>query len=96
MHDQPTYGPGLSLPDPNARRQSDVLRLLLNEYPALLSVEEVVAELTEPGVDGFDERDGYMRAIDGLTRSGLLHRHGDFVWPSRAGTSARVLREGES
>jgi hypothetical protein len=95
MHDEPTYGPGWSLPDPDARRQSEVLRLLLNEYPALLSVEEVVAELTEPGADGFDEHDGFVRAVDGLTRSGLLHRHDDFEWPSRAGKSARVLARGE-
>ncbi len=87
MHDEPTCGPDGRPVDKDAQRQNDVLRHLLNEYPAVFSVDELTAELTEPG-DGFSARDGVSRAVGHLTQCGLLHRHGSFVWPTRAAKAA--------
>lgn len=93
MHDEPTCGPDTRPVDKDAQRQNDVLRHLLNEYPAVFSVDELTAELTEPG-DGFSARDGVARAIGHLAQRGLLHRHASFVWPARAAKAALVLDEG--
>ncbi len=93
MHDQPTCGPVLPPIESEPRRENDVLRHLLNAYPAAFSVDEVVAELTDPD-DGVSERDDVLRAIRDLTRSRLLHQHGPFVWPARAAKAALVLDEG--
>jgi len=92
MHDQPTCGPELSPVNTDDRNRNDVLQHLLFEYPTPFSVDELIAELTSPGEDGFGERDGYLNAIRDLRRAGLLHQHGEFVWPSRAAKSAWVLK----
>lgn len=63
--------------------QAALLHSLLNAYPAQLSVEEAVREMTlDP--DDFAERDGVQRAIRDLSQAGLLCRQGRFVMPTRA------------
>lgn len=94
MHDELTCGSGRSPAKLEAQHQNDVLRHLLDDYPAVFSVDEVVSELTSPGNVAGSEREGFQRAIDDLTRRGLLHQHASFVWPSRAAKSALVLDEG--
>ncbi len=92
MHDQPTCGPVLSPVELDDRNRNDVLQHLLFEYPTPFSVDELIAELTSPGEEGFGERDGFLIAIRDLRRAGLLHQHGEFVWPTRAAKSAWVLK----
>lgn len=53
-----------------------VLGLLFNDRSWPWSVEEVARELGRPA----EAED----AIGRLTGSGLIHRHGDFVFPTRA------------
>lgn len=54
--------------------QAAVLGLLLQVYPAPLTIGEVVLHLaTDP--DDFGQRDDVERAVRDLIRAGLLHRH---------------------
>jgi len=67
----------------DARLEAVLLRRVLDLHPARITVEELVRDLT--GVeDDFAARDSIERAIDGLTRSGLLHPVADgFLTPTR-------------
>ena len=60
-----------------------VFDLLLEHHPALLSVEEVIREMTDRP-DEFAVRDTVDNAIRDLVGAGLLHRHGPFVSATRA------------
>jgi hypothetical protein len=80
------------------RRASDeeqaeqaVLALLLDVHPALLSVDEVVRELTDRP-DDFAPRDRVNNAVRDLVAAGLVHRHGAFVFASRAAVRFEELR----
>jgi hypothetical protein len=63
--------------------QAVVLRQALTLHPAQLTVEELVLEIAADPAD-FATRDAIVRAVRDLARSGLLHRNGDFVVPTRA------------
>ena len=63
--------------------QQTVLAVLLEAYPAQRSVDEVVRELTDDP-EAFAARDAVMNAIRDLAGAGLLHRHGPFVFATRA------------
>ena len=63
--------------------QQAILALLLEEHPAQRSVEEVVHELTDRPED-FAARDAIDNALRDLVAAGLLHRHGLFVFATRA------------
>jgi hypothetical protein len=83
---------------PGVRRASDeeqaeqaVLALLLDVHPALLSVDEVVRELTDRP-DDFAPRDRVNNAVRDLVAAGLVHRHGAFVFASRAAVRFEELR----
>jgi Fe2+ or Zn2+ uptake regulation protein len=68
-----------------------VLALLLDVHPAQLSTDEVVRELTDrPGE--FEPRDRVNNALRDLTAAGLVHRHGAFVFASRAAVRFEDLR----
>jgi hypothetical protein len=69
--------------DEDARAEHAVLGILLGAYPAQCSVEEVVREMTH-GADEFSARDRAHNAIRDLVGAGLLHRHGSFVFATRA------------
>jgi hypothetical protein len=51
--------------------------------PALLCVDEVVRELTDRP-DDFSPRDRVNNAVRDLVAAGLVHRHGAFMFASRA------------
>jgi hypothetical protein len=60
-----------------------VLAILLDAHPAQRSVEEVVREMTDRP-DEFAPRDTVLNAIRDLVGAGLVHRHGAFVFATRA------------
>lgn len=58
-----------------------VLRHFIAIYPAPLSIDEVVCELT----DGkFEEAEAVEGAVVELLAAGLLRRHGELLLPTRA------------
>jgi hypothetical protein len=63
--------------------EAAVLQQLLFLLPAQLSFEELLRELAGDEGD-FGERDAVERAVRDLTASGLLHRSGELLAPSRA------------
>jgi hypothetical protein len=65
------------------QRTSAVLRHLLELYPAQLTIDEVVRELTSASED-FDEGAAIESGVRELLAAGLLQRHGDFLFPTRA------------
>ena len=63
--------------------QGAVLGLLVLAHPGQFSVEELAREMTERP-DEFSERDAIDNAIRDLAGAGLIHRHGPFVFATRA------------
>ncbi len=74
-----------------SRRATAVLTHLLGLYPAPLSIEEVVRELTAPSPE-LDDWEATEDAIRELIAAGLLHRNGEFVFPTRAARRFDELR----
>jgi len=67
----------------DTRLETVVLQRVLDLHPARITVDELVRDLTG-AEDDRASRDGIERAIDELTRSGLLHPVADgFVAPTR-------------
>jgi hypothetical protein len=60
-----------------------VLSLLLLAHPGQRSVEEVVREMTDRPEE-FSARDDINNAIRDLVGAGLVHRHGPFLFATRA------------
>jgi len=60
-----------------------VLALVLSQHPAQLTIPELTRELSEDP-EHPTQRDAVQRALHDLVGSGLLHRHGAFVLPTRA------------
>jgi hypothetical protein len=71
--------------------QEGVLGLLLLAHPGQRSVEEIVREMTDRP-DEFAARDAIDNAIRDLAGAGLVHRHGAFVFASRAAVRFDELR----
>ena len=63
--------------------QQAALAVLLDAYPAQLSIDALVRELTDRP-DEFAPRDAIDNAVRDLVGAGLLHRHGSFVFGTRA------------
>ena len=63
--------------------QQAILALLLEAHPGQLAVDEVLRELTDRP-DEFGPRDAVNNALRDLAAAGLLHRHGPFVFATRA------------
>lgn len=87
MTDRPDFDPipegapdELSPAERDKLLEAAVLRGLLVEYPTMLTADEVTTELTEHG----DAPGAVDDAIRRLVSVGLVHRHGQFVVPSRA------------
>ncbi len=75
-------GAWISGRDEDVAEQS-VLAILLDAHPGQRSVAEVVLELGG-GDAGFGARDLIENAIRDLVGAGLLHRHGAFLFATRA------------
>jgi hypothetical protein len=67
----------------DARIEAALMRLVLDLHPAQASLTEVLRELADEPED-FGQRDAIERAAADLVRCGLLHRNGEFVFPTRA------------
>jgi hypothetical protein len=67
----------------DARTEAAVLRWLLALHPAQITFAELLREVCEEPED-FAQRDAIERAVRDLVAAGLVHRHGEFVVPSRA------------
>jgi len=67
-----------------------VLELLLDHHPGLLSIEEVIREMTS-GAATFAERDRIDVALRELVEAGLANRAGVFVFASHAAACFREL-----
>jgi hypothetical protein len=70
-----------------------MLALLLDAHPAHRSVEEVVREMTDHP-ERPASRDAIDNAIRDLACAGLVHRHGQFVFATRAAVRFDELRLG--
>jgi hypothetical protein len=86
-----TSCPGVRPASDEEQAEQAVLALLLEVHPALLSVDEVVRELTDRA-DDFAPRDRVNNAVRDLVAAGLVHRHGAFVFASRAAVRFEELR----
>ncbi len=67
----------------DAATESAVLQRVLDLHPILVTLAELVREISGEAPD-FAERDAIERAVRDLTGAGLLHRHDTFVIPTRA------------
>lgn len=80
---------GRTCPDPSspagedARTESAVLALLLEEHPIRLTVDELILVLHADPERG-DPEDAARRAVRELVGAGLVHLEGRFFAPSRA------------
>jgi hypothetical protein len=68
-----------------------VLGLLLDVYPVQLSLEELLREMTDRP-DEFGPRDRVNNAVRDLVAAGLVHRHGQFVFATRAAARFDALK----
>ena len=73
--------------EPDRQLESAVLSFIIRVHPALLTKDELLAELAQDPTS-FPERDSLTRAINSLTRAGLLHRLDNFLLPSWAALKA--------
>ncbi len=67
----------------DAATEAAVLRQLLALHPVQVTVEELLREVAGDPED-FAERDAVERAVRDLVATGLLHRSGDVIVPSRS------------
>lgn len=67
----------------DAALESAVLQLVLDLHPAQATVADLLREIGGES-PGFAERDAVERAVRDLAAVGLLHRHDEFVMPTRA------------
>lgn len=67
----------------DAATESAVLQQVLDFHPVLVTMEELVREVSGES-PGFGERDAVERAVRDLIGVGLLHHHEVFVVPTRA------------
>lgn len=67
----------------DAIAQSGVLAFVIEEHPDHMTLSELVLAMRrQPERQG--ERDLFERAVRELVGAGLLHRHGEFIVPTRA------------
>lgn len=73
------------VPDDLLSLQPGILDLVLRRHPAQVHIDEVFRSSPEDRVLVED-------AVMDLVADGLIHRHGDFVVPTRAAVRFRQLR----
>ncbi|MEN3281460.1 MAG: hypothetical protein V7607_2600 [Solirubrobacteraceae bacterium] len=86
-----TGPPELSRAERIDMTQQAVLSILLDAHPGLRSIEEVVCEMTDRP-DELCARDEINNAIRDLVGAGLVHRHGAFLFATRAAVRFEELR----
>jgi hypothetical protein len=67
----------------DAATESAVLQQILDLHPAQITLAELTREVGGE-TPGFAQRDAIERAVRDLSGAGLLHRHDNFVLPTRA------------
>lgn len=82
-----------SPPVEDAKTESGVLGLVLEELPALLTVPELSLALNR-GLGDFSADDAVERAIGNLVGAGLLYVGGGLVLPTRAARYFACLEVG--
>jgi hypothetical protein len=82
---------GGSLAEEDAQLQLEILGTLLIAHPARRSIEDVIHEQTDGSEDPM-AHDDTKNAILELVGGGLLHRHGQFAFPTRAAVLFDELR----
>ncbi len=94
MHDQPSGGEAraTTTADEDVREERRVLREVLTFYPEVLTLEELIRELTT-GSSEFSEQDAIRRAVRDLTAGGLIHQVGSLVLPTRAAANFYALMD---
>jgi len=85
MHDQRTVADALD------EKACALLTFVFEFHPAHLHVDEVMKEMAMDPADVSD-CDDVSVALNDLVRVGLLHRHGEFVFASRAAVRSHELR----
>lgn len=73
----------------DARVQADVLSFLLGQ-PNQISLAELLREMAEPTYGPYST-DEVERTTRDLVHAGLAHRHGEFVFATRAAVHYRQL-----
>ena len=68
-----------------------VLYVLVDEHPALLSVDELAREFARSSTDRQTARICIEDAVAELAGNGLVHRLGEFAFASRAAVRGRDL-----
>jgi hypothetical protein len=87
MHPQPIEEGALLKGVSDDGRDNAILGVILFEQPSFpWTVDEVESEMREP----LHTTD----SIDRLVRMGLLHRSGEYVWPTRAARYAAEIEIG--
>lgn len=86
MHDDQRIEDGGSADISEEQRDRSVIGLLLSGGSWPWTVDEIARELRAP-IEAAD-------AVSRLTEAGLLHRFGDFVFPTRAARRADELEVG--
>lgn len=89
-HEQTTTPLSEAEEDHNMHQEA-VLGHLLYLYPAQLTKEEVIRELSAASEE-FGVLDDYERAIRDLIATGLVHQHGKFLTPSRTAVRSEEIR----
>lgn len=82
--------------DEDEREESAVLRQVLEYYPATLTQDELIREMTGGGSTVFGDADAIERAVRELAATGLFHRPGEdgMVRPTRAAVRYSELTGG--
>jgi hypothetical protein len=100
MHDQPNDAGDDACESPNAAQdikdQGVVLIHVLHRHPTLLTIPDLVREITS-GSEDFAEGDNVERAVRDLTGVGLLHCPSGLAVPSPAALHfLKILYEGRA
>jgi hypothetical protein len=75
-------GSAVSPIDANALERA-VVEAVVDLHPIQLTLAELIRELTDTP-DDFASRDRIEIAVQQLARAGLLHRHSQYILPTRA------------
>jgi hypothetical protein len=94
MHDQPNEAGEPPTAKHDIRDQGIVLMHVLHRHPTLLTIPDLVRELTA-GSEDFAEGDAAERAVRDLTGVGLLHCPNGLAVPTPAALRfLKVIQEG--